>query len=222
MTAARNYFAWQAAVVKRELGARVVEAGCGIGNFTGRLLDREAVIAVDVDPGCIRVLKDRYPNCSSLEAFTCDASDAAFAELARFQPDSCVCLNVLEHIENDGAALARMGSILTPGGIIVLLVPAFQSLYGPIDRNLGHHRRYTKASLRVLAEAAGLEIKKLHYVNVPGFFGWWINSRILRREAQSEMQIEFFDRYILPLTSRIEAIVKPPFGQSIFAVFRKP
>ncbi len=53
MTAARNYFAWQAGVVKRELGARVVEVGCGIGNFTAALLDREAVIAVDIDPQCM-------------------------------------------------------------------------------------------------------------------------------------------------------------------------
>lgn len=208
-------------MVTRELGSRVVEAGCGIGNFTGQLLDRE-VIAVDVDAECVRVLKDRYPDRPNLRAFTCDLSDAAFTELARFRPDSCVCLNVLEHIENDTAALAGMGSILVPGGIVVILVPAFQSLYGPIDRNLGHLRRYTRASLQKLAQAAGLEVKTLRYVNVPGLFGWWVNSRILKKEAQSNLQIGIFDKCILPWTSRLEAILKPPFGQSIFAVLRKP
>ncbi len=221
MTAARNYFAWQAGMVNGELGARVVETGCGIGNFTGTLLDREAIIAVDIDPECVQVLRDRYPGQPNLQSFTCDASAPAFVDLARFRPDCCVCLNVLEHIEDDEAALAHMSSILIPGGVVVLLVPAFQSLYGPIDRNLGHHRRYSRASLTKLASSAGLEIKKLQYVNVPGFFGWWINSSILKREAQSEMQIEYFDRYILPWTSRLEAILKPPFGQSIFAVLKK-
>lgn len=221
MTAARNYFAWQAGVVKRELGARVVEVGCGIGNFTAALLDREAVIAVDIDPQCMDVLKRRYPGQPNLHCFTCGVSASAFADLARFRPDSCVCLNVLEHIEDDRAALSRMQSILVPGGSIVLLVPAFPSLYGPIDRNLGHYRRYSRTSLTKLATAAGLEIRKIHYVNIPGFFGWWMNSRLLRREAQSKRQIEYFDRYILPWTSRLEAILAPPFGQSIFAVLKK-
>ncbi len=222
MTAARNYFAWQAGMVKPELGARVVEAGCGIGNFTGALLDREAVIAVDIDPECVQLLKDRYRGQQNLQALTGDVSAPGFEQLARFRPDSCVCLNLLEHIEDDSGTLSRMASILVPGGIIVLLVPAFQSLYGPIDRNLGHYRRYGRGSLCKLAQTAGLEIKRLQYVNVPGFFGWWMNSRILKREAQSESQIECFDRYVLPWTSRLEAIVKPPFGQSIFAVLRKP
>ncbi len=222
MTAARNYFAWQAGLVKRELGQRVVEAGCGIGNFTGTLLDREAIIAVDIDPQCIAVLQERYGDAPNLRTFTCDVADPEFAKLARFNPDSCVCLNVLEHIEDDGAALSRMASILVPGGIIVLLVPAFEALFGPIDRNLGHYRRYTRSSLTKLGQAAGLSVKLLHYVNVPGFFGWWMNARILKRQAQSEVQIEWFDRYILPWTSRMEAAIKPPFGQSIFAVLKKP
>ena len=78
-----------------------------------------------------------------------------------------VCINVLEHIEDDGAALRAMASILVPGGVIVLLVPAFQALYGPIDRNLGHYRRYRRGSIAGLAAAAGLEVRKLHYVTPP-------------------------------------------------------
>ena len=72
---------------------------------------------------------------------------AAFRDLARFRPDSVVCLNVLEHIADDRAALGAMSEIVVPGGVIVLLVPAFDALYGPIDRNLGHYRRYRRRSL---------------------------------------------------------------------------
>ena len=53
MSEAKRYFAWQGRLVRPYLGQRVVEFGCGTGNFTGMLLDREAVIAVDVEPECL-------------------------------------------------------------------------------------------------------------------------------------------------------------------------
>lgn len=217
MTRAANYFAWQSRLIARELGRRVVEVGCGIGNFTGMLLDRELVVALDSEEACVEALRQRYPGRSNLHALCCDAGSAAFRDLARFRPDSVVCVNVLEHIEDDSAALRAMASILAPGGAIVLLVPAFASLYGPIDGNLGHYRRYRKTSLARLAAAAGLEVRKLHYVNLVGFFGWWVNAHLLEREAQSDEQIALFDR-LVPLLSFVEGVIKPPFGQSLLAV----
>ena len=222
MTAAANYFAWQSRLAAPELGARVLEVGCGLGNFTGTLLQREAVIAVDADPACIDRLRARYPGQTNLHAFVCDAAGPQFAALARFRPDSCVCFNVLEHIADDRGALEAMASVIAPGGTIALLVPAFQALYGAIDRNLGHYRRYSRASLVRLACSAGLQVHKLRYVNVPGFFAWWLNARILRREAQSPAQIRIFDRCVAPAVSRLEALLPPPFGLSLFAVLRKP
>ena len=221
MARARNYFAWQGRLVTRELGRRVVEVGCGIGNFTGALLDRDMVIALDRDPNCTDRLRERYPNRTNLHVVTCDAGNYAFSELAGLRLDSCVCLNVLEHIQDDLAVVAGIASILMPGGVIVLLLPAFPSLFGPIDKNLGHHRRYTRQSIGSLAAAAGLRIKKAHYMNVCGFFGWWANSHIFRRKAQSRGQINFFDRYVVPLMSRLEGAVPPPFGQSLFVVLEK-
>ena len=221
MAVAKNYFAWQGRLVTRELGRRVVEVGCGVGNFTRLLLDREVVIAVDVEPDCVERLRQRYPQQRNLHAFACDANSAAFHEVAHFRPDSCVCLNVLEHIEDDRAALARMASVLQPGGVIALLLPAFMSLYGPIDRNLGHYRRYSRRSVRALATATGLKIRKLRFMNTVGFFGWWANAHIFRREAQSPRQIEFFDRYIVPVMSRVETVVPPPYGQSLLVVLEK-
>ena len=218
MSKAKNYFVWQHRLIQKELGQRVLEVGCGIGNFTGTLLDREAVIAVDVQPECIERLKLRYADQPNLHAFVCDVLSPEFRELASFHPDSSVIVNVLEHVEDDVAALKAVASVLTPGGVIVLLVPAFQALYGPIDKNLGHHRRYSRGAIRSLAERTGLRIRKLHYMNSIGFFGWWINAHILKREAQSERQIAIFDRYLVPPMSAMEHLISPPFGQSLLAV----
>jgi SAM-dependent methyltransferase len=220
MTRAKNYFAWQARLVLPELGRRVVEIGCGIGNFTEKLLDRELVVAVDSETGCIDRLRERFPGRPNLRT---EVLDAAFhlRDLARYQPDSCVCLNVLEHIQDDAETLRGMASILQPDGAAVLIVPAFPALYGPIDRNLEHRRRYSRIAISRMAAHAGFEIRRMHYMNFPGFFGWWVNAHVLKREAQSAAQIEIFDRLIVPPLSTIERFLHPPFGQSLFCVFRK-
>ncbi|MGH9559656.1 MAG: hypothetical protein ACRD30_10485, partial [Bryobacteraceae bacterium] len=64
-------------------------------------------------------------------------------------------------------------------------------------------------------------VLKMRYFNSIGFFGWWINAHLLKREAQSAAQIEFFDRMLVPWISRVEARIAPPFGQSLFAVLQK-
>lgn len=222
MSRARNYFAWQGRLVLAEIGPRVVEVGCGVGNFTRMLLDREIVVAVDNRQECVDQLKMRYQGEPNVDAFRLSAADDEFLSLARFRPDSCVCLNVLEHIADDAAALRRMSEVVVPGGVVVLLVPAFAALYGPIDKNLGHYRRYAARSLPRLGQAAGLRLRRVHYLNALGFIGWWANSHVFAREAQSEKQIELFDRYLVPLLSRVERRAHPPFGQSLFAVFQKP
>ena len=222
MAAAKNYFAWQGRLVRPELGRRVVEVGCGIGNFTGMLLDREMVIALDIQQACIDRLLQRYPDRRNLQAHAFDAASPEFVGLARYQPDSCVCLNVLEHVDDDQRAVQAMSSVLVPGGRIVLLLPAFPSLRGPVDQNLGHFRRYRRRDVHALADAAGLRIRKLHFINFVGFFGWWTNGHLFRLNANPEWQIRLFDSCIAPLLSRLEAIAPPPFGQSLFAVLEKP
>jgi ubiquinone/menaquinone biosynthesis C-methylase UbiE len=223
MAAAVNYFAWQARLVKPELGQRVVEVGCGTGNFTRQLLDREAVLTLDSDADCIAENGRRFRDRGNVRAGICNASElSTFDEARNFQADSVVCLNVLEHIEDDRQALAGMASLLPTGGVIVLIVPAFRSLYGPIDHNLGHYRRYDRRSIKNLARDCELKVATIRYMNLVGFFGWWLNARILKREAQSELQISFFDRWIVPVASRLEGLLAPPFGQSLFVVLKKP
>jgi SAM-dependent methyltransferase len=223
MSHAKNYFAWQARLVTREIGRRVIEVGSGVGNFTGALLDRDAILALDKEPGCIEELKRRYASHPNLRVLLCDVDtlNGRRSELAGFAADSCVCLNVLEHIADDATALRAIASLLIPGGVIVLLVPAFPALYGPIDRNLGHYRRYTLDSIARRAAETGLRVRKTHYVNCAGFFGWWLNSHILKRETQSAKQIAAFER-LVPALSRLEGIAHPPFGQSLFAVLETP
>jgi hypothetical protein len=114
-----------------------------------------------------------------------------------------------------------MNQVLSPGGRAVFILPAFEALYGPIDANLGHFRRYSRSSWRRLARRTGFRVKLARYMNSVGFLGWWVNAKILRKREQSDGQIALFDSVIVPLMSRLEALVPPPFGQSIFTVLEK-
>lgn len=226
MAKATRYFAWQSALAKAALGRRVLEIGCGLGNFTAQLGDRELVIGLDVDAACIAHHQERFAGQSRigaqlLDIATLDAGSPALLELRARRPDSIACLNVLEHIDDHLTALRRMHDVLPAGGHVVLIVPAFMALYGPIDRNLGHYRRYTRASVRALAEQAGFAVAQLRYMNTIGFFGWWMNARLLKRTAQSEGQIALFDRWLVPIMAAVEGLVPPPFGQSLFVVLER-
>jgi SAM-dependent methyltransferase len=222
MAVAKNYFAWQNRVIAGELGTRVLEIGCGIGNITQTLLDRELVIALDSDSSCVAHLRHRLGQRANLHTMVCDICCDEFLSVGKFGADSCAAVNVLEHIEDDQRALARMAAVLRPGGVIVLIVPAFSFLFGPIDRNLGHCRRYSPRTIRDLAESVNICVRKIRFMNFVGFFGWWMNARVFKREAQSTYQIHIFDHWIVPVLSRIEDRVPPPLGQSLLAVLQVP
>ena len=222
MQRASRYFLWQASMATAHLGRRVLEVGCGVGNFTGHLLDRDLVVGLDVVAECVAQHRERFSAHDHVEAKLLDILDPAILSLRGSGFDSIACLNVLEHISDDEQALRHMHALLPSGGRAVFIVPAFASLYGPIDRNLGHYRRYSKASWKRLARATGFREVVTDYMNVPGFFGWWVNAKVLKKTEQSEQQIAIFDSVVVPVCSRAERLVKPPFGQSVFAVIERP
>jgi SAM-dependent methyltransferase len=221
MEKAQNYFQWQYDMVAPHLGRRILEIGCGMGNFTRVLLDRECVVGIDIDEGVLEAHRERFKDRPHVTAHQMDSTSSDFATLGRYKPDSVVCLNVLEHIEDHRGALANMHSVLQPGGHAILLVPAFKSLYGPIDHKLGHYRRYSKGMMRDLARETGFRVVRLRYMNIVGFVGWWFNARVLPRTEQSEGQIAIFDKLVVPVQAAIEKAIEPPCGQSIFAVLEK-
>jgi hypothetical protein len=103
----------------------------------------------------------------------------AFPEEARY--DLILLMDVLEHIQDDLAALRLAASKCRENGYLFITVPALQWLWSPHDEFLGHYRRYSVGSMRsLLAGCAGLEILRVHY-----FFGSLLPvvapMRILRR-----------------------------------------
>jgi SAM-dependent methyltransferase len=221
MSGARNYAEWIFSKFKNFLGKRVVEIGAGIGNFTDKFLDKELVVAVDNYKPCIEHIKNRFADNNNIIPLEASIDSASILSLSLYSPDTIVCINVLEHVENDIAALENMFSILTEGGKLILIVPAFQFMYGTIDRLVGHYRRYSKRDIETKLVTAGFYVKSISYMNCMGPFGWFLNNRILKKREESLSQVIFYDRFVVPWLRKIEQIFTPPFGLSLIVVGEK-
>ena len=215
---AAHYADWIMALAEPHLGAHVLEVGAGHGSITGRLAARGRVTATELSERCVPLLEERYGHHDHVTVFHGDV--LANTNLGPF--DSVVLVNVLEHIENDEKALSSIQRLVRPGGTVVLYVPALESLYSEFDRRIGHHRRYRRAQLTSVMLRAGLEPVDLRYVNTVGALAWWLMARKLHRSPTAGWAVRLYDRTVVPALRRLEHGRRPPIGQSIFAVGRRP
>ncbi len=221
MARLHEYNAWLHDRFDAYLGRRILEVGSGVGNQTRYFVERDRVVASDIEPHYVRELRAKFGQRSNVRvaSFRFPLSEADQADLRAERIDSIVCLNVLEHIEDDKSTLRDFASVLGPGGHLALLVPAMPALYGTLDVSLNHFRRYDVEPLRRLLEEAGFEVDTLRYLNRPGVLGWWLNSRVLKRTVLPRGQLAAF-RWILPLL-RLEERTPPSFGMSLLALARR-
>lgn len=214
-----NYAAWIAELVQPHVGSELLEVGAGHGTFTeifARTSNR--LVATEISERCVRVLRDRFGRDDSVEIVhgTIDAVGA------REPFDSAVLINVLEHIEDDEAALVHLREVLKPGGRLVLWVPAFSSLYSEYDRRIGHYRRYRKRSLEARLQRAGFTVLDIRYVNAVGAVAWLVMARWLRRTPTVGTPVKIFDRWMIPVLRAVERRISVPFGQSVFVAAARP
>ena len=221
LAAAHRFNAWMAETVAPFAGRRVLEIGAGIGNLSRKLAPgREFYVASDIDAEHLSRLAARLSHRPSVRTARVDLTRAEDFAPLRGLVDTVVCLNVVEHVEDDRLALRNLFDVLAPGGRAIILVPEGQRIYGELDRVLGHWRRYSQAELRQKMEHAGFEIEHLFGFNRVTRPGWWWNGRVLRRRTFSRLQLGIFDRLVW-LWKRIDPWL-PWRGVSLIAVGRKP
>jgi len=212
---------WMADTILPWVGKRVLEIGAGMGNLSRHLAGgRQVYIASDIDPEHLARLRVRFQNRPRVKLLRCDLSAPAdFAPLAG-QADTVVCLNVLEHTADDAIGLANLATALAPGGVAIVLVPQDQAIYGTLDDELGHYRRYSESELRGKMEAAGLAVEHVLHFNRITRPGWWFTGRILKRRNSSRVMLWIFDRLVWLWRPIDRALPWPAI--SIIGVARKP
>jgi SAM-dependent methyltransferase len=216
-----NFNRWMYERFAPHIGRRVLEVGAGIGNLTQFYVDRELVVATDVEDAHLAVLRQKFGHLRHVRVLKADFMDNLVPMLGEFRFDTAVSSNVLEHILEDRKALENMYRLLTPGGHVVILVPAFMWLFGTLDTHLLHHRRYNREELVEKVRTAGFEAVKASWMNVFGMPGWFLNARIRKVPTLPRAQLHLFDK-LVPLFRAIEKVTGPPVGQSLIVVGRKP
>jgi 2-polyprenyl-3-methyl-5-hydroxy-6-metoxy-1,4-benzoquinol methylase len=220
MAAAERLTDWMFDQYRDAVHGRVAEVGAGIGTFAERLRSAEVdeLVLLEPDPACSIVLRDRYGSDARVRITQDVLPEAPSLRQGSF--DLIVCQNVLEHIEDDAASVAAMAEALAPQGQLTILVPAHPRLYGALDDFYGHHRRYTRARLRRVAEASGLEVSDLYSFNLLGVLGWWVKNRRpgARVSPRSLAAYEALVRFWRPLEERL----RPPWGLSLIVHARRP
>jgi SAM-dependent methyltransferase len=219
LEAARNYNAWIASLVLPHLGDDPIEIGSGLGGNAARWLaaGMPRVTVSDVDGETLGSLRRRFEGDARVEVAEVD-----LMRPPRRNHTAVVAINVLEHVEDDISGLRAAHELVPPGGRVVIFVPAFEFAMSRFDREIGHYRRYTVKTLRQSFEAAGLEVERCHYVNSPGLVAWTVGMKWLRQQPREGMVLRVWDGVVIPVTRRVEARVRPPFGQSVLAVGRVP
>jgi len=212
-----NEFVWS--LIAPYVGDRVLEVGCGVGTFTRYLRNRELAVATDNNEQYLKIVRRRLLHYDNIVIRQVNWNDANLDGLRNHRFDTILCLNVLEHIERDDAALATFSSLLESGGRLILQVPAMHALFGQIDRAIGHYRRYDRDELATKLAAHGFELAEGTYFNLPGVLGWWINSVVLRRGTVPGLQARVANLLVPWL--RIERRWRPPRGMALLAVGRK-
>lgn len=108
-----------------------------------------------------------------------------------------ICLNVIEHLQDDEGALRNIRARVTKSGRAIILVPNGPGLYGSLDRVLGHYRRYTQEQLQATCQAAGFRVEKILKFNRIGSPAWWWNGKVLKRTSFGLWQLKVLNTLLL-------------------------
>ena len=215
MAEAVNYNAFLHAQVaaRARPGDRILDFGAGIGTFARELVRHgHAVACLEPDPAqAQRLAADGLPVVADL------------AELPDASLDYVYTLNVLEHIDDDGAAARGIAAKLKPGGRLLVYVPAFQVLYSSMDRKVGHVRRYRREGLAGVVRNAGMGNVAARYVDSLGFLAALAYRVVGSDDGTIDRRaLRTYDRFVFPVSRLLDRLVGRWFGKNVLLTAEKP
>lgn len=202
---------------------RVLDLGCGTGVISQELGEWSDVVSLDMSDLALKF-------CSERGLRHLVRARGEWLPIAASSVDAILALDIFEHIEDDAAAFREAYRVLRPGGVLVLSVPAFRSLWGPHDVALMHFRRYTRSLMRHRLKEAGFNVERLSY-SVFFLFPVVVMVRLFEKRRKGEAraslpQVPKWQNGALIKLQDIEAAViggvDLPWGSSVLAVARKP
>ncbi len=221
-----NYQRWILDHFAPYLRGRVLEIGAGIGSISALYADRvDDLVLLEPAHNLSRQLETKFatrPHTrvlgQTLEVACVDAADAL--QPASF--DAVLLVNVLEHVADDAAMLARIYTLLRPGGYLLLFVPALSWLFGTLDQLVGHERRYELGALKQEVHAQGFSILNVRYFDALGILPWFVTGRVLKQQVFNAKAATLYDNVAVPVGRSLEHWLRPPLGKNLLCIGRKP
>ena len=213
LESAHNYNAYLTTLIRESADSReLVDFGAGVGTIARRLRHAGFEIAcIEPDPSQRkRLVQQGFETLESIASLPDRSTSFIFS------------LNVLEHIEDDAAAVREIHQKLKAEGKLLVYVPAFECLWSSLDDKVCHHRRYTKTTLRRLVEQEGIAIESVRYADCLGFVAALV-FRLLQRSASTltETSIGFYDRWLFPPSRILDRLFDRWFGKNVYVLCRK-
>jgi ubiquinone/menaquinone biosynthesis C-methylase UbiE len=216
-----NWKTYFSSLIKPFIGNSVLEVGSGIGATTRLLNDGSAKTwtLLEPDEEMNKTLQRKKETQSQFS--NCIIRTETIFQL-NFQEkfDTVIYIDVLEHIEDDKNEMRKATEVLEPDGHLIILSPAYNLLYSPFDKAIGHYRRYTSTTLKHTMPA-DLELIQMKYLDSVGFFASLANKLFLKQTYPSEKQIQTWDKLMIPVSKWMDKIFFHSFGKSILGIWRK-
>ncbi len=210
---------WMYDTIRPFCQGKILEIGSGIGNISTFFYKERADITLsDIRNNYREELTTKFPDVSdilNIDLVHPDFDTAYSAMLNQF--DSVFALNVIEHIKDDQLAVKNCCKLLKPGGKLVVLVPAYQSLYNRFDRELEHYRRYNRKTLNSIMQKGGMQHIYDRYFNFMGILGWIVSGAIQKNKTIPKDQMSLFNKFV-PIFKLIDLLVLKSVGLSVISV----
>ncbi len=211
----RSY--WQSRVAEL-LRCDVLEVGAGIGTITQNLAPfSNRWLALEPDGHLASQLQTATTAIPNVEVRL--GHIGALSADERF--DAIIYIDVIEHIEDDAEQLRTAVHHLKPDGHLVVLAPAFPSLYSRFDAAVGHYRRYTRASLVALTPP-GLIVRRIEHLDSMGAVVSFLNRFGRNQEQPDRWQIMLWDRFLIPLSRILDPLTGRRMGKSLLIIWQAP
>jgi SAM-dependent methyltransferase len=217
---AQNWKSYISEFTRKYITGHVLDVGSGIGGNIGLIgsSNYRSCLCLEPDIALFNTLKKSIKK-SKIDNFY--AKNGAIDELNIDQFfDSVLYLDVLEHIFEDKEEIIKASSHLRENGHLIVLAPAHQCLFTPFDQAIGHYRRYSKSTLMNLLPVS-VELIKLLYLDSVGILAILANKFILRQQRPTEQQIISWDSLMIPVSRRLDRIIRYKLGKSVLLVGRK-
>lgn len=218
---ASNWKSYYSSIIQPYLGKEVLEVGAGIGSTTQVICQGNQKRWVCLEPDVVLadqlkslIVNQQLPEC-------CELKTGTLSELSNRETyDTIIYIDVLEHIKDDEKEVNIATEYLKKDGNLIVLSPAHQWLFTPFDRAIGHYRRYNKKTLSKIIPD-NLQCTRIIYLDSVGVMASMANRFLLKSKMPTIKQIKLWDKKMVPLSEKIDPLIKYSIGKTIIGIWQK-